>query len=81
MVMAGGHPVNVYGLFTLPVLMPRSKALASGAHLVHTGTLPWLIVALVALHAVGALYHLFVRRDGITQRMLPGTAGPIKPSQ
>ena len=73
MVMASGHPVNVYGLFVLPVLAPHSKALASGAHFVHTEILPWSIVALVALHLVGALYHLFVRRDGITQRMLPGT--------
>lgn len=81
MVMAGGHPVSVYGLFTLPVLTPHSHALAGGAHLVHTGILPWLIVALLALHVVGALYHLFVRRDTIMQRMLPGTAGLIEQSK
>ncbi|MGH8114668.1 MAG: cytochrome b, partial [Rhodanobacteraceae bacterium] len=37
MVMAGDHPVSVYGLLTLPVWTPHSKMLASGAHMVHTG--------------------------------------------
>ena len=43
-------------------------------------TLHWLILALanyamlalVGLHVGAALYHYFVRRDGVLQRMLPG---------
>ncbi len=74
MVMASGHPVNVYGLFTLPVWTPHSHALASGSHTFHTDVLPWLIVALLALHVLGALYHQFVRHDSITRRMLTGAS-------
>jgi cytochrome b561 len=32
----------------------------------------YLLLALVALHVLAALYHYFIRRDGVLQRMLPG---------
>ena len=31
-----------------------------------------VLLALVGLHVAAALYHYFVRRDGVLQRMLPG---------
>jgi cytochrome b561 len=31
----------------------------------------WTLLALIALHAAAALYHYFIRRDGVLQRMLP----------
>lgn len=31
----------------------------------------WVIAALIALHVAAALYHHFVRRDGVLKRMLP----------
>lgn len=73
MVMASGHPVNVYGLFTLPVWLPHSHSLKTTTHVFHTEILPWLIVALLALHVLGALYHQFVRHDSIMKRMLPSS--------
>jgi cytochrome b561 len=37
--------------------------------------LAWTLIVLVLLHVSGALWHGFVRRDGVMQRMLPlGTA-------
>ncbi len=30
------------------------------------------LLVLVGLHVAAALYHYFVRRDGVLQRMLPG---------
>lgn len=72
MVMASGHAVNVYGLFTLPIWVPQSDSWKSAAHLFHTGILPWLIVLLLVLHVAGALYHQFVRHDSVLRRMLPG---------
>jgi cytochrome b561 len=32
----------------------------------------YLLVALVALHALAALFHHFVRRDNVLNAMLPG---------
>jgi cytochrome b561 len=72
MVMASGHPVDVYGLFTLPIWAPQSDSWKSAAHLFHTGILPWLIVMLLVLHVAGAIYHHFVREDSILRRMLAG---------
>ena len=37
---------------------------------VHT-FLAWMLVVLIGLHVAAALYHYFVRRDGVLQRMLP----------
>jgi len=30
------------------------------------------MLALVGLHVAAALYHQFIRRDGVLQRMVPG---------
>lgn len=56
MSVAGGHPVSFFGLFTLPALFAKSKALAGFAHAVH-GPLAYLLLALVALHLAGTIKH------------------------
>lgn len=38
-----------------------------------------LLLALVALHVAGALYHQFVRRDGLIARMWIGRRGIVRP--
>ncbi len=35
------------------------------------GSLAWTLIVLVLLHVSGALWHGFVRRDRVMQRMLP----------
>jgi len=35
--------------------------------------LAWSLLALITFHVAAALYHYFVRHDGVLQRMLPGT--------
>ena len=37
--------------------------------------LAYCLFGLAALHALAALYHHFVRRDGVLLRMLPGGTG------
>jgi cytochrome b561 len=37
--------------------------------------LAYILFGLAALHAAGALYHHFVRRDGVLMRILPGGTG------
>jgi cytochrome b561 len=63
--------VNVFGLFTLPPLAAPKARWALIAGDIHTYAM-WTLLALIALHAAAALYHHFVRKDGVLQRMLPG---------
>ena len=35
------------------------------------GIVAWLLLAVIALHVSGALYHAVIKRDGVIQRMLP----------
>lgn len=36
--------------------------------------LAWSAIVLIPLHVAGALYHQFIRRDGVMKQMLPGSA-------
>jgi cytochrome b561 len=40
---------------------------------VHSLLANYALLGLVGLHVAAALYHYFIRRDGVLQRMLPGT--------
>ncbi len=63
-------PVTLFGL-PLPALAPPKAGWALEAGDWHTLSM-WALLALVSLHALAALYHYFVRRDRVLQRMLPG---------
>lgn len=71
MTVASGHNVSVYGWFSLPQFLSKDKALAGPVHTLHVW-LPWAIATLIGLHMLAALYHHFVRRDGVLRRMLSG---------
>jgi superoxide oxidase len=63
-----------HGFFTL------NFGVASNCDVYHTAeeVHEWLAYALFAvagLHALAALYHHFVRRDGVLLRMMPGGTG------
>ncbi|MBI5277582.1 MAG: YceI family protein [Burkholderiales bacterium] len=59
-----------FGLFELPNLLERDRALGESLKGVHFA-LNKLLLALIVLHAAAALKHLWVDRDGVFQRMLP----------
>ena len=63
-------PVTFFGLVTLPALAsPRARwALTAGD--LHTYMM-WTLLGLITLHVLAALYHHFVRHDGVLRRMLP----------
>jgi cytochrome b561 len=71
---AYGAPVPVFGLFELPKLVATepspNKDYAAFLFQIHK-VLGFILAALVLLHISAALYHYFVRRDGVMQRMLP----------
>ena len=64
--------VRVFDLFTLPQLVPTDAKIGFIAGDIHVA-LSWLLLGLIGLHAAAALYHYFVRRDRVLQRMLPGS--------
>jgi cytochrome b561 len=68
---AANMPVSFFGLFTLPDLVVPDEARAKSFAGIHEaqGT---LLMALILLHALAALHHHLVRRDGILASMLPG---------
>lgn len=66
-----GMPVAMFGL-ELPKLVATRAAGWQWTGDVHGLLATYAILALVGLHVAAALYHHFIRRDGMLQRMLPG---------
>ena len=62
-----------YGLFQLKFGVSSNKAIFHPAEEIHQ-LLAYSLFALVGLHVTGALWHQYVRRDGVLLRMLPGGA-------
>lgn len=69
---AAGRPVTLPGL-TLPALLAKDRGLAESLEDWHED-IAWVLFGLVALHVAAALWHHFVRRDGVLKSMLPGGA-------
>lgn len=61
---------EVFGLFSLPSLAAPDEVAAARVLGLH-GTLALITGGLVGLHVAAALYHRFVRRDGVLRRMWP----------
>lgn len=72
---AGGHPVAIWGI-PLPALM-RNEALAHTAELVHV-TAQWGVYALILLHLLGVVWHVWFKRDGLLNDMLPPQRPPAQ---
>jgi cytochrome b561 len=67
---ATGVQVVYLGLFALPDLVAKDKALAAVLKTVHQA-LNFTLLALVLVHAAAALRHHFIDRDAVLRRMLP----------
>ena len=67
---ARGWAVKLFGVVPLPALMAKGSALGHSLGDVHA-TLATVLLAIVALHVAGALYHAVVLKDRTVQRMLP----------
>lgn len=63
--------LTIFELFDLPALARPDEAAAQRVLGIH-GKLALALGALAILHIVAALYHRFVRRDGVLRRMWPG---------
>lgn len=66
----GGKAVNLFWITTLASPFLRDRTWEKGAEEVHEVLANGLLI-LVAAHVLAALWHHFVRRDGVLRRMLP----------
>jgi cytochrome b561 len=67
---AAGHAVNLFGIVSVPPLLPENDRLSQVAIAIHlVGQYP--LYLFIALHIAGALFHGAIRRDRIVERMLP----------
>ncbi|MGC9417516.1 MAG: cytochrome b [Rhodovulum sp.] len=67
-VKSGGFPIETLDAWGVPTLVPESEAVAGIAKSVHYyGGLA--ISALITLHVLAAMFHRFIRRDGVAERM------------
>ena len=67
---AAGYPASWFGVFDFPVLFAKDPELRNVFKELHE-TGGYVLVSLVALHGAAALYHRFIKRDNVLQRMWP----------
>jgi cytochrome b561 len=65
-----GWTVKFLGLVSYPDLTPAGSAFGQTAGDLH-GVLAWVLFGLICVHVAAALFHRFVLRDQVLQRMMP----------
>jgi cytochrome b561 len=70
---ARGWDVKLFGVVTLPALAPNGSSWGHEAGDIHN-VLVYVLLGFIILHVAGALYHHYILRDRMLQRMLPGDA-------
>jgi cytochrome b561 len=68
---ARGRRIEFYFLGALPPVIGPDKALAREAMMAHE-FVAYLLLAIIGLHSAAALFHHFIRRDGVLEAMLLG---------
>ena len=66
---SAGDGISIFGWFVVPAVLPESEALRDLAIELHY-YLAYTTAALVSLHAMAALKHQFIDRDGTLSRMI-----------
>ena len=64
-----GWDVILFGFIPLPALAAKGAAWGHEAGDIHN-ILVYVLLGFIVLHVAGALYHYFIRRDRVLQRML-----------
>lgn len=67
--MYGNHPVSMFGLFTIPVLVTPNPDTAEFFENLHTKIIWTLLLLFSGLHIAGALYHQLIKKDKLINRM------------
>jgi len=64
-------PIQIFWLFELPPIAAENRAFSDQMFEVHEA-IGIALTVLICAHAGAALYHHFIRRDGVLMRMLGG---------
>jgi cytochrome b561 len=72
--------VPIFGLFNLIPILPENRHVYEILAPIHHG-LAFVMAVLIGLHALGSLYHHFIKKDDVLLRMWPRftAAGPTDP--
>ncbi len=73
MISAAGDPVMISSSLQLPSIVPANPTTFAFLRKAHT-YLAYLLFLTVLLHLAAALFHGWIRRDGVLQSMLRGKA-------
>jgi cytochrome b561 len=71
MLSAGGYPIVLWNGLHLPAIVPHTPALYATLRSAHS-LLAYVLFATVLMHVGAALFHAWVRRDGVFQTMARG---------
>lgn len=70
MLSAGGYPIALFGVIVLPPIVPIIPALFAFLRELHM-LLALLLFATILGHVGAALFHAWIRRDGVFRSMQP----------
>jgi len=70
LVLTSARGDSIFGAFSVWSFAPGNRDLANAIGEVHE-TVAWTIIVVAALHAAAALFHRFVLKDRVLQRMWP----------
>ncbi len=66
-----GWPLSLFYLAPLPMLASENAAGGKASDGLHQA-MEWTLLAVIGIHVAVAMVHIFIYRDRIMQRMLPG---------
>jgi cytochrome b561 len=66
-----GWSISLFYLVPLPMLASKNAASVKALDGWHQA-MEWTLLVLVGIHVAAAIAHVFIYRDRIMQRMLPG---------
>ena len=77
MLSAGGYPIVLVGGLHLPAIVAHDPSVYAALRNAHS-LLAYVLFATVVLHLSAALYHAWVRRDGVFSSMATGKGTPVE---
>ncbi|MBS0290825.1 MAG: cytochrome b [Proteobacteria bacterium] len=63
-----GRQISIFNWFKMPLLFTKNESLATIFYQIHVWS-SFFIIGIFCLHVLGALFHYFIRKDDVLQRM------------